>query len=285
MYPYSVERKLYTSQSQKYVQVPCGKCPECLKRRTASWSHRLEMEAKRWPKMFFLTLTYDNETVPISNNGFLTLRPKDLTDFWKRLRKRCGKLRYYACGEYGTNTQRPHYHAILFCSDGIFEDDIIRSWGHGHVHFGEVTAASVRYTVQYYDKGDWQPKHKRDDREPEFSRMSQGIGTNFLSPQMAAHFLARPDKGYIYDHEGRKIAIPRYYKKRLYDFSISGALVAHHPSILLHRDAMIDAKEIYHKAMEKLASEQEIIEEDEELREARKWAIINYKNSKRKIRK
>lgn len=285
MYPYSVERKLYTSQETKYVQVPCGKCPECLKRRTASWAHRLEMESKRWPTMYFITLTYSNETVPITNNGFLTLRPKDLTDFWKRLRKRCGKLKYYACGEYGSRTKRPHYHAIVFCSHGIFEDDIVQSWPFGLIHFGDVTPASIRYTVQYYDKGEWQPQHKRDDRVPEFSRMSQGIGSNFLSEKMAEHFLARPDKGYIYDFEGRKISIPRYYKKRLYDFSISTNLVANHPSILLHRDDMLEAKKVYLKEMERIANEQEVIEEDEELREARKWAIINYKEKKRKTRK
>lgn len=285
MYPYSVERKLYTSQETKYVQVPCGKCPECLKRRTANWAHRLEMESLRWSKMFFITLTYSNETVPISNNGFLTLEPKHLTDFWKRLRKRGGKLRYYACGEYGTRTERPHYHAIVFCNSGIFEQDIVESWPYGLIHFGDVTPASIRYTVQYYDKGSWTPKHKRDDRIPEFSRMSQGIGSNFLTTKMAEHFLARPDKGYIYDTEGRKISIPRYYKKRLYDFSISTNLVSHHPSILLHRDDMLEAKKVYLKEMERIANEQEVIEEDEELREARKWAIINYREKKRKTRK
>lgn len=285
MFPYSVERELYTSQENKYIQVPCGKCPECLKRRTASWSHRLEMEAQRWPKQFFITLTYDNEHVPISDNGFLTLRPEDLRNYWKRLRKRCGKLRYYAIGEYGTNTHRPHYHGIVFVSDGIFEDDFIACWPYGDIHFGKVEPASIRYTVQYYDKGQWQPQHQRDDREPEFSRMSQGIGSNFLTPEVAKHFLSRPDKGYIYDNEGRKIAIPRYYKRRLYDYSITANLVATHPSILCHRDDMLEAKEIYKEEMKKYAELNPQEDETEQIRENRKQAIINYRNSKRKKRK
>ena len=46
----------------------------------------------------------------------------------KRLRDRVGygRFRFYACGEYGETTNRPHYHAILFNYDfpdkQLFED-------------------------------------------------------------------------------------------------------------------------------------------------------------------
>lgn len=243
------------------------------------------MEAKRWPSQYFITLTYDNENIPISNNGFATLWPDDLRNFWKRLRKRVGRLRYYACGEYGTRGQRPHYHAIVFASQQQAEAIIKDEWEFGDVHFGRVEPASIRYTVQYYDKGHWSPSHVRDDRIPEFSRMSQGIGSNFIDERRVKDFLDKPGKGYIYDHEGRKIATPRYYKKRLFDFHISAGVVAEHPSILIHRDDMLQEKKKHIDAVAKEMAKIPQIEEDEKLREDRKHAILNYKQQKRKTRK
>lgn len=283
MFPYKVEKQLYHNQKDRFVPVPCGKCPQCLKRRVASWSFRLEMESLLWNKQYFLTLTYDNENVPITQNGFLTLEPKHLTLFFKRLRKRAGKLRYYLCGEYGTNTKRPHYHVILFAQSSLFESDIEAEWKFGSVYYGKVETASIRYTVQYYDKGVWQKSHVRDDREPEFSRMSQGIGKNFLTTKQVQNFLDNPQKSFIYDVEGKKIAIPRYYKKRLYDYFGSSNIIANHPSILIHRDDMLKAKEKHHEEVSKIMQE---IEVDETVTDQdRHQAVINYAQSKRKTRK
>lgn len=283
MFPYKVEKELYYNQKDRFVPVPCGKCPQCLKRRVASWSFRLEMGSLLWNKQYFLTLTYDNENVPISANGFLTLFPKHLTDFFKRLRKNAGKLRYYLCGEYGTTTKRPHYHVILFANSSLFASDIEKQWIYGSVYYGKVEPASIRYTVQYYDKGVWQKSHVRDDREPEFSRMSQGIGKNFLTAKQVKNFLENPQKSFIYDVEGKKIAIPRYYKKRLYDYFGSSNLIANHPSILIHRDEMLIAKEKHHKEVSKIMQEIEI--DDTVTDQDRFQAIKNYAQSKRKTRK
>lgn len=282
LYPYMVERELYHSQTERYVPVPCGKCPQCLKRRTASWSFRLEVESLNWSKLFFLTLTYNNENVPISDNGFLTLKPQDVTNFFKRLRKRAGKLRYYMCGEYGTHTKRPHYHIILFARTSLFESDIEASWGYGNIYYGKVEPASIRYTVQYYDKGVWSKSHARDDREPEFSRMSQGIGKSFLTEAQVKRFLENPSISYIYNSDGHKIAIPRYYKKRLYDYYGNSSMIAQHPSLLIHRDELIEQKEIHNKEVKKIMDKIEV--DDTITDQDRSQAIINYKNSKLKTR-
>ena len=63
------------------------------------------------PHNAYITLTYNDDHLPA--NG--SLQPRDLQLFWKRLRKaRTPGIRYYACGEYGDQTARPHYHAIIF---------------------------------------------------------------------------------------------------------------------------------------------------------------------------
>ena len=53
----------------------------------------------------------------------MSLRKRDFQLFMKRLRKKYSddRIRFYACGEYGSETFRPHYHAILF---GLHLDDL-----------------------------------------------------------------------------------------------------------------------------------------------------------------
>lgn len=256
-----------------------------MKRRLASWSFRLEVESLRWSKQFFVTLTYDTDHVPITKNGFMTLRPRDVTLFLKRVRKKIGTIKYYYCGEYGSKNFRPHYHLILFANNGR-ELDIAGLWPHGNTHFGRVEAGSIRYTIQYFDKGQFKRSHDRDDRVAEFSRMSNGIGRDWLTPEMVRHLLEHPEKGFIYDHEGRKIALPRYYKRRLFDYVGSDSLVATHPSILVHRDNMLLEKKEHHEAIAKVMEEKfppvELTEKDWE---ARASYIENYRKSKRKVRK
>lgn len=51
-----------------------------------------------------------------------TLRKRHYQLFFKRLRKWYGKpIRYFGTGEYGSKTQRPHYHFIIF---GLKLDDL-----------------------------------------------------------------------------------------------------------------------------------------------------------------
>lgn len=63
----------------------------------------------------FITLTYDQQSVPVDYSVSL----RDWQLFMKRLRKHVGSntIRFFACGEYGDQHHRPHYHALLFNYD------------------------------------------------------------------------------------------------------------------------------------------------------------------------
>lgn len=97
--------------AHKYIEVPCKKCSNCMKRRALEWVFRLNQENRRSLTAAFMTYTYDN--APISPNGLLTLDPRHHTLYMKRLRKDLKKhgyeppMKYYMCGEYGAQTQRP----------------------------------------------------------------------------------------------------------------------------------------------------------------------------------
>lgn len=120
---------------------------------------------------WFVTLTYDNEHLPIGGN----LVPRDLQLFIKRLRKAVypEKIRYYGVGEYGDVSKRPHYHVLLY---GLRDVSAIRdAWKCGMIHVGTVTPQSVSYCVSYMLKG----MTKKTDLRlvglyPEFARMSNG---------------------------------------------------------------------------------------------------------------
>lgn len=210
--PLQVRRKL----DNQVFDVPCGKCPPCKQRRVASWCFRLKQEEKVHDFAHFVTFTYGTDTVPISPNGFMSLCKKDFQDFMKRLRKRVGtNVKYYACGEYGGRSKRPHYHAIVF---GVSDKNCyFDAWQHGVVHIGAVSGASIAYTLKYIDKANFVRLHGRDDRVPEFSLMSKGLGDCYLSSSVVQYHAQRIDELFVTDLGGYRLAMPRYYRCKLFD--------------------------------------------------------------------
>lgn len=205
----------------EHIPFPCGKCPPCRKRRTSGWSFRLVKEGERSKSALFITLTYDTEYVPITPNGYMTLDLKDLQKFFKRLRKLSDeKLKYYAVGEYGSTKKRPHYHIILF---NAHPDHIKRAWALnnndiGTHHIGNVSSASIGYTLKYMSKKSQIPQHQNDDRKKEFSVMSKGLGSNYLTQAMIQwHKNVLEKRMYVPIEDGKKIAMPRYYKDKMYN--------------------------------------------------------------------
>lgn len=219
--PFQVRDKITT----EWMALPCGKCPGCLKRRTSGWSFRLVKEGERAQTALFVTLTYNTKYVPLTKNGYMTLNKRDIQTFMKRLRKLSDKkLKYYVCGEYGSKRFRPHYHMIIFNANAEYVE---KAWsqyqaGLGYVPFGDifigdVNEASIGYTLKYMQKPGQIPKHKNDDRLKEFSLMSKGLGANYITDNMAKwHKNDLLNRMYVPMKDGKKIAMPRYYKDKLY---------------------------------------------------------------------
>lgn len=203
----------------KTLPVPCGKCQKCLQNKANQWHFRLRQESKRQDKAKFITLTYNTTHVPLTPKGYMSLNKEDVTKWLKRLRKahvkRYGKehrIKYYLCGEYGSKTERPHYHAIMF---NIDEDLVINTWQLGNCHFGDVEGASIMYTLKYMVKPSKIPKHENDDREPEKARMSQNMGSNYITPEIIEWHQKNINRNYVVDNE-YKLPLPRYYRERIY---------------------------------------------------------------------
>ena len=201
--------------------VRCHKCMPCRIHRRRIWTHRIVLESMAHERNSFVTLTYSDEHLP--DGG--TLVPADLRNFWKRLRKNTGAaIRYYAVGEYGDKSQRPHYHAACFGLDDAAA--ITRAWqGRGHVYVGTLTWESAGYVAGYVTKKLTKPDDPRlGGRYPEFGRASNrpGIGAltiiAFLRSQPESQLLevVRRNGGDVpaaLSVAGRSLPLGRYLRK------------------------------------------------------------------------
>ena len=187
------------------MDVPCGKCAVCREMRAKEWSTRLLHEMKEYEKFSFVTLTYADECLPPN----LSVSKDELQKFFKRLRKnsKVKNLKYFACGEYGEQGGRPHYHSILF-GIGLRERDkelVRKSWKYGMINFGNVTIASIKYVTGYILKGG-----KIPGRAKPFQLMSKGLGRAYAieNEEYLMQNLSLTVNGY-------KQTLPRYYTKIL----------------------------------------------------------------------
>lgn len=179
----------------------------------------------------FITLTYNDENLPEHNS----LNYEHLQKFWKRLRKQRGKLRYYACGEYGDETLRPHYHAIIFGHAFTADRKIIRrhptllwtsptlesAWGLGNVSVGALTFQTAQYTASYVTKKLNNKKQyvRIDEESGELIPLVQPRAFVSLRPAIASEWLKHHGHNvYSHDHvviDGRPQKPPKYYDKWL----------------------------------------------------------------------
>lgn len=211
--------------------VPCGHCLACIKSQRNSWIVRLTEEFKSSTSAYFVTLTYSDDNVPISD-GLKVLRPSDTQLFLKRFRKQLArydvKLRYFLVGEYGSRTLRPHYHFLAFFTKpfslSVVTQLLLKAWTSGFVTVSEVTSARVAYCCKYVNMVASLPSCY-DSHKP-FRRMSLGIGRSYLSDNIKEYHRS----GLNFSHDiiknnlyvmpnGFKYSLPRYYRDRVYSFS------------------------------------------------------------------
>lgn len=237
----SGKRSLVFSESKGIdgtrMEIPCGGCIGCRLDRAAEWQTRLLHESKEHRVNCFLTCTYSNDNLPPHNS----LNKKDFQDFMKRLRKHVSplKIRFFACGEYGDQTERPHYHAIIFGydfsdkkkhskgsrGDQIYVSDTLgKLWGLGHCWIGSVTPESCGYVARYIMK-----KVRGEQAELHYTRPDPQTGELISITPEYIHMSLKPAIGAtFYDKfakeihgqdsvliKGSKRKVPRYYDKKL----------------------------------------------------------------------
>ena len=194
-----------------FIEIPCGRCVACRKHAQQVWAFRCLAESQEHPYSYFLTLTYDEQHLPKDSK----LVKRDLQLFNKRLRK-VSNFRFFACGEYGEMSKRPHYHGLYFSDVDIFPDRRLWSrkgnyslynsavlsklWGKGFAVIGQLTPSSCAYCAKYC--------LKQDDGFILMSRRP-GLGDKFFHDHLSDQRLVLPSG------EGRSVfgGLPRYVKR------------------------------------------------------------------------
>lgn len=252
------------------LKLPCGKCMGCRIDYAQQWANRimLEKECHDPETCYFLTLTFDDNAIehtgfeedssygrspnphvrrPIydSDSGLLlgwshSLSRVDLQLFMKRFRRshENDRIRFFACGEYGDKTARPHYHLIVF---GVHFDEkdlsfykkshlgydymtsktLEEDWPYGFNIVAPVTWESACYVARYVTKKMYGPTGKdfydKYNLEVPFTQASRrpGIAAKYYED----HPLDKDTVNIVIGSSdgSRKFPPPRYLEK-LFEF-------------------------------------------------------------------
>lgn len=223
------------------VTLPCGQCKGCRLDRSRSWAIRCVHEAQSHKHNSFVTLTFNEENVPedwslsVETHQLFMKRMRRMIDYW---RSKEGleylKIKFYMCGEYGSQYGRPHYHYLLFGWDfpdkyfwrlnkrgeRLYRSPMLeRLWPFGYSSIGSVTFESAAYVARYVMKkvtGDSAEEHYQwldtetgevFDKVPEFNKMSNGVGKEWYLKY----------GGDVYPHDFVVIKDKRFKPPQYYD--------------------------------------------------------------------
>lgn len=214
-------------QDARPIALPCGKCLGCSLAGARSWAIRCQLENSQHDHAAVTTLTYSNDNLPP------TLNKRHLSGFLKRLRRRTTDrtIRFFASGEYGERTNRPHYHALLF---GIHHQHdagrIEETWGLGHTRTDAISPQAIAYVAGYVAKKIGfrdRPKYRRvpegtpdaqqrvDPRTGEVYYTITTYQPTFLqmsrNPGIGSHARQWPESWRSHAvHNGHQVPVPRY---------------------------------------------------------------------------
>lgn len=241
-YPDKVQRydyfnRLKNTPGYECAELPCGRCLECRLEYSRQWANRCMLEAASFPDNWFITLTYDDEHLPLNDFHYPTLVKNELSNFMKSLRAyykyhyNFDNIRFFGCGEYGGKYGRPHYHSILFNFpvydlEFLYEKNghayfnspsIDKIWNKGFVVFTDVSWDTCAYVARYVvkkAKGENEFAYKDLAIQPEYCRMSRVPGI------AKTYFDSHKDMIYKFDKltiPGVGPVRPSHYYDKLFD--------------------------------------------------------------------
>lgn len=226
--------------------LPCGKCPACRKRFTDEWTTRGILEDKSAINAWFVTLTYNDLNLPYVvkigplytegkqryyqpwkhpvATGYVLIpvvKKKDVQKWLdrlfhqeKRFRKKRPSIideyqpRYLLMSEYGTEGNRPHYHAVIWNVNKKVIEDTHNSWNKGWVKIE--TPRKVGSTVGYCTKYLMKMDDYRNHTVKPFKMQSQNLGLSYI-----LNHKEKVKSGLIL-MDGYMIPLPKNWRKHFY---------------------------------------------------------------------
>lgn len=213
----------------KTIKIECRHCLNCMIKRTS----QIEFLAKRelvdnymsGKSAAFVTLTYDDEHLPKTKDGFTTLKREHVQKFIKNMRRQMEyhktviPFKYLYCGEYGDgshvnpkgqSTARSHYHLIFI---GLSPDQVKlftrKLWKYGICDIGPLSAGGLSYICKYMTKAS-PTKEVKELREiagvqNPFFYHSIGLGKEWINRNLDKIV----EDGFTFNIAGKKQLLPK----------------------------------------------------------------------------
>lgn len=234
----------YDYEENLFIQIPCGKCYLCKRKRANSWRIRLIEELKTCPRVYhegkekyrclFVTFTFADEYLPKSDRrDFYAEYIRKWRDLW---RKKYGKSpRYFMTTDKGSQFGRIHFHCLLFnpydyknnCPLEI-EDLLLNRcmWRYGFIDreldwlrgfegvtyvTGYITGSNLEKDAQKHGK----PICKEALEYIPYIFVSNGLGKAFVEKNKNLSAQLQP----LYELNGYFYSLPTYYRNKLVDYT------------------------------------------------------------------
>lgn len=201
------------------IAIPCGYCIECRKKRAREWIIRLKEEVKVNKKGYFVTFTYSDDSLNQLIKKANTDEAKEVARvsirlFLERYRKKFKvSCKHWLITELGhVGTKRLHLHGFIWTN--INEEELKKIWSYGWIYCGkEINNKTINYCAKYVTKF--------DKERPTFIAKifaSPGLGKSYINEKTKAIHKFNYDSTIdYYSDKGRKIALPKYYRDKLYN--------------------------------------------------------------------
>lgn len=206
-----------TDKRLLYVPVSCGRCIECRAKKARDWCVRVAEEVKHNKEnALFITLTFSDtaleqlsyDCVTQSKNEIATLAVRRWLELIRAYKKK--SIKHWCVTEL-TDEGRIHIHGITW---GATKEDIER-WRYGYIYIGEyVNERTAKYIVKYMTKINYSDK---EFVGKVLCSPNIGIGYMYNEDEVSRHLYNENGTKEFYRYrDGRKIALPQYYRHKLY---------------------------------------------------------------------
>lgn len=210
-----------------YIEIPCGECKECKKKRKEMWRLRIENELLDSKSAIFFTGTFSDEAIENIKKQYGVKEENDIATkanrlFLERLRKKYNiKLTHWCITELGSKKGRIHIHGIFFIKENqdikYIKDKIKREWDFGWNYLGYVDQGK---TINYITKYMLKENENFKEFKPKVLA-SQKIGIGFIErnkrfykyKEVNGKIEANTKMEYL---DGREVYLIKYYKEKLY---------------------------------------------------------------------
>lgn len=209
---------IFEGHEDYYVEVPCGRCINCVNSYMTKWRTRLfheweYMSSDARSNSYFVTLTFRDDILLSKDFDVYKCKYR----FIDRLRKKYHVTpRYWMITEFGERKGRLHLHGLFF--DVQFPiHELEDLWSYGIVDYSLMNQDCIKYCTSYITKGNDDiivPKNK-------IQRVfcSPGIGKAYTDDPYNVRY-HHPCPGILnpilQNDSNYMIAMPRYYREKIF---------------------------------------------------------------------